>query len=778
VRLLSLLKLNLISNVTGGSADLVPPLVQALSDREAEIASRAAAAVASLRNSMSVDMLCQMWRESRDPRLEEIIRLASYVAQRPPAARVLSALKNNRMDVIMQSSADMVSELVEACADQDPEIAARAVQCLPHLQNQAAVDVFCQIWSFSRDALLEKALVQAGYHARGEPEIRLLVALKTGQKETARRTPPQALPFLFKALEDADEVIREHALDTLLHLTKEETRDALCAQVVLGDLPAAREIALKAGYAPRAPEDRALFFFITEQWQAYDALDFDQTLLRAIYEGSPETMRKRIADQVLAAGRTPYLTILAGVDFRARAETVTSSESALMIRVLAQNNEYARMWSLVPELALSFSQEIIRLLAQSSWQPEEEADRPFFAELVQLAHQPVMLTGPELSAALPPAIARSTLKVKGRVNEVAFSPNRPVLAIATSQRKVVLWNFHTATIEQVLTNFQHSVGKVSFTPGGWLLGAERSSTRAMCSVSVFNGTDDFILHAHEGTVTVLAPIGEDQLLTAGRDQRVFVWDLKQQRKISEKDFPFWARSAAIAPDMQSAALLHDRLTLVRIPGLANIPGYPFLMPRVGPFVRGVAQNAVFSPDGKFLLAGQYNGQVGLYYHTSLTQRPKSSVLTQHSQPVRGIHFLPNHPIVVSAGGEGLVRFTGWPEMKPRGSVASPDGRLTSLRVSNNGAFMATGSNEASLVLWDLRVLDIPDLFSQPLATANHDQISNVMALSEYGSLPEPVRNGLRFLRAILQYRFRYDIQIDEAPTIQFGEFDIILEDAS
>ena len=144
--------------------------------------------------------------------------------------------------------------------------------------------------------------------------------------------------------------------------------------------------------------------------------------------------------------------------------------------------------------------------------------------------------------------------------------------------------------------------------------------------------------------------------------------------------------------------------------------------------------------------------------------------------VRGIHFLPGHPLVITAGAEGQVRFIHWPEAAMKGMVYSPEGQLTSLRVSRQGAFMATGTNEASLMLWDLRVQDIPDLFSQPLATATHDQVSNLLALSEYHSLPGPVRNGLKFLRVLLQYRFRYDIQIDEAPIIQYGDFDILLDE--
>ena len=90
--------------------------------------------------------------------------------------------------------------------------------------------------------------------------------------------------------------------------------------------------------------------------------------------------------------------------------------------------------------------------------------------------------------------------------------------------------------------------------------------------------------------------------------------------------------------------------------------------------------------------------------------------------------------------------------------------------------MATGTNDASLRLWDLRTLDIPTLFSQPLATASHDQIGTILALGAYDTLPQPIRNGLQFLRLLLQYRFRFDIHIEEAPIIQFGEFDIMLGD--
>lgn len=781
IRLLSALRLSLertddLTTVTRGSADLVPPLIQACDDRDPRLAERAREAILNLSNPASIDAVCQAWQSSRASFLAGVMQQAGYVAQKPARTRVLSALKINQPETVMKGASEIVEPLVAACQDADEEIASRARQCLPHLHNQAAVDEFCRLWSETRSSLLETALLQAGYKARSPVKVRLLVALKTGHLVVAEKATPQGLPFLLDAIQDADESIRQNARKALANLQDEETRDALCGRVIERNDRLAGEIALASGYAPRAPETRALFFFLTEQWQAYDTLDFDQGMLRAIYEGSTPELRQRIAGRVQAAGRTDYLTILAGVDYRSRVEQVNPNEAALLIRVLTNNHEYERLWQLVPELALPFSLKIMHTLADNGWRPAGEADQLVYDELVRLSRQPILLAGPDLSRALPLAHSRATLKVKGRINDVAFSPTRPVLAIATSQRKVVLWNFQTAAIERAWDTFIHSVGKVSFTPRDLLLCAERTNGTAMCSVHAYGEDEAFQLTAHEGTVTALEPVREDLLLTTGRDGRVFLWDLAQKKKIAEKEYPFWARSAAVSNDHQYAALLHDRLSLVRLPDLTLVSGYPFLAPRADGFKHGVAQNAAFSPDGKFLLAGQFNGQVGMYYHTSLTQRPRKAVVTRHSQPVRGINFLPEHPIVITAGAEGQVRFIRWPDTRLLGQVYSPEGTLTSLRVSRQGAFMATGTNEASLVLWDLRVLDIPDLFAQPLATATHEQISTVLALGEYNSLPDPVRNGLKFLRLLLQYRFRYDIQIEEAPLIQYGEFDIILDE--
>ncbi|RMH37871.1 MAG: hypothetical protein D6690_01300, partial [Nitrospirae bacterium] len=50
------------------------------------------------------------------------------------------------------------------------------------------------------------------------------------------------------------------------------------------------------------PPLRALFYFLTEQWEKYETLDLDRSLLRAIYQTADHALRQRIMEQARRAG--------------------------------------------------------------------------------------------------------------------------------------------------------------------------------------------------------------------------------------------------------------------------------------------------------------------------------------------------------------------------------------------------------------------------------------------------------------------------------------------
>jgi len=89
--------------------------------------------------------------------------------------------------------------------------------------------------------------------------------------------------------------------------------------------------------------------------------------------------------------------------------------------------------------------------------------------------------------------------------------------------------------------------------------------------------------------------------------------------------------------------------------------------------------------------------------------------------------------------------------------------------------MATGTRDSRIILWDLRVHDLPALFTSPLAQINPGQAAAITSLVEEKDISAALRNTLQILLALIQHRFQYNIEIEDAPVIRKGEFDIIID---
>jgi WD40 repeat protein len=277
------------------------------------------------------------------------------------------------------------------------------------------------------------------------------------------------------------------------------------------------------------------------------------------------------------------------------------------------------------------------------------------------------------------------------------------------------------------------------------------------------------LGCHTGSITALEPAGETLVLVAGRDHRVCLWDSASGQSVADQSWPFWARGARAAHDGARAVLLHHGLTLLELPKLVEVarsPRYSW---------RGVCRAATFAPEGDALIVGKANGEVWVCRQEAGQLRPEPAPWRRHPQEVRGIELLPRRPVVITGAADGQIQFTSWPNRGAIGAVHNAGQRLTSLHVSPDGAFMVTGDSDATMSLWDLRALDVPRLFAQPLVQAVPAQLAAVSALLTDAALPAHARPPLRFLEVLLRHRFRFDIEVDELTSIQHGEFDIEVE---
>lgn len=775
-RAYSLLKLGRIKQLEDAPADLVMALILACDDPDEQLAGTARQVIGHLRQEDAFEILCAHWALTRNPFLEATILKAGYLAQNPVNVRVLTALKLNQPDQIPTGSPEVVAPLIAASRDADAEIAARAGYLLRHALSGAALTEFCLQWSRSREPDLEVILVESSLVPRQPPPLRLLCALKTGNPEIPRNCPPRSLEFLMNACQDADAVIQHNARSALRALQAQESREAVCQLFLSGGCLEARQIALDAGYLPAKEEDRALFLFLTEQWQAYETLDFDLRMLRAIYEAASPDLRLRIARTVQSAGRIEFLHILTGADERLRVGQMDAGEADLVVQMLAKNQNWSRLWMLAQNLTLRHSVEIVRLLATNQWSPAQPDEERLFRQLFEFAGQPLILSPEELAQKLPAAVPLATLKVHGRVNDIAFSPDQPLLALATGSRKVVLWDFQKGVVRQILTGFAHSVGQAAYLQDGRLVCAERTNGSETCEIIGVKDGQHFRIGQHAASVTALVPLSGGRLLTTGRDQKISLWDVTQRQKNAEFQADDWPRCAAVSPDGDFAALVTDRVRLLKLPNLEPLDGLPPISAKAPGTNRGMARCAAFSPDSADLLTGQLNGQVTHFSAISADHRRQKRLLHAHAGSVVGICFLPNRPFVITGGAEGELHFHAWPAGSLHSRILTPLPNLTSLEISPNGKFLATGFGQNAFTLWDLRTLDLPGVVDLPIARYQPDHLAAIESLAGADQLPADVRSTLGYLTALLQYRYRFDIQIAEINHIQPGEFDILLND--
>jgi len=144
----------------------------------------------------------------------------------------------------------------------------------------------------------------------------------------------------------------------------------------------------------------------------------------------------------------------------------------------------------------------------------------------------------------------------------------------------------------------------------------------------------------------------------------------------------------------------------------------------------------------------------------------------HTGTIQAVVMLDRRSVLITAASEGDILFTAWDNRSVIGGVHTSGPRLTSLHTSPDESFMAVSDSDGFVSLWDLRTLDVPLLFTAPLAKTVPDHLAAVQAAKQIADLSDKLRRALELLERVMQYRFRYDIEIGEVPTIKVGEFDI------
>ena len=276
------------------------------------------------------------------------------------------------------------------------------------------------------------------------------------------------------------------------------------------------------------------------------------------------------------------------------------------------------------------------------------------------------------------------------VLSVAFSPDGKRLASASGDKTLILWDVETHQPLATLAGHQGAVRCVAFSPDGSRL-ASASYDRTVILWDVDTRKPLATLTGHRGRVFSVAfsPDGT-RLASASLDKTLMLWDVATHQPLAtlagHKDLVV---SVAFSPDgtrlasasMDQTVILWDVDSRQPLATLAGQKGW----------VEGVA----FSPDGKRLASASLNQTVSLW---DLDRHVPQATLEGHTDEVFSVAFSPDGKRLASAGLDKTVIL--W-DVDSRHLLEGHQDAVSSVAFSPDGKRLASASADQTVILWDV-----------------------------------------------------------------------------
>ena len=386
VRVLTALKLNQIQEIRDGGIEVLDCVLKAFDDRDMEVVRSANVCAVSLTNRGAIDELCKRWAGSRNKRLEGIIRKGGYIASQPIEVRVLTGLKFNQYQDVLRIGSKVLDPLLKAINDKDPEIANIAKDLSTQFRDVELINTLCKNWTDSRSKELEKIILDGGYIANEPIEVKVLSALKFNQYDKIINDGSEILDPLIKAFGDKDLQIKSNAKICITQLQNKQTIDSLCKRWIESQNPVLKPIIQKSGYEPSNSSMKAVFFFLLGEWQKYEDLDFDQSLLSKAYHSGNEVVKRQIASQAKRAGRIEWIKILTNEGSSFNVEEMTDKDWESFMNILVKKPDKKEIWKFLSNSPIVWSKKLLSRLSKLSYRWFKKSEEPIVRELFYLAN--------------------------------------------------------------------------------------------------------------------------------------------------------------------------------------------------------------------------------------------------------------------------------------------------------------------------------------------------------------------------------------------------------
>jgi WD40 repeat protein len=286
---------------------------------------------------------------------------------------------------------------------------------------------------------------------------------------------------------------------------------------------------------------------------------------------------------------------------------------------------------------------------------------------------------------------------QANVRNVVFSPDGKILASASEDDTVKLWN-PDGVLLRTLTGHGDNVWTVSFSPDGKTI-ASASDDATIKLWNIENGTQIRTLRGHRGWVrgVSFAPDGL-AIASSGSDGTVKLWNRADGTLLQTfTGHRGWATSVTFSPDgLAIASSGSDRTVKLWNPAdgteIATLTGHT-----------NAVRSVSFSDDGKTLASAGEDGLVKLWDVQNLILL---KTLQAHSKIAWSAKFSPrgsNSQTLATSGEDGTVKLWNLSQLRDieLQTLKGHSGRVASLSFSPDGRTLATAGTDRTVRLWNL-----------------------------------------------------------------------------
>ena len=165
------------------------------------------------------------------------------------------------------------------------------------------------------------------------------------------------------ALNDRDTQVATVAASCVSALENRVVIDELCRRWVENPNPELESIIRKGNYAPDEVSTRALFYFLLGEWQKYEDLDFDHSLLAKAYQSASQETRMQVSAKAKAEGRIEWIKVLTNINFGFNIEQMTDKDWESSIDILVSYLDKKEIWNFIHNSPVIWSKHLLKKLS-------------------------------------------------------------------------------------------------------------------------------------------------------------------------------------------------------------------------------------------------------------------------------------------------------------------------------------------------------------------------------------------------------------------------------